>query len=77
MKERHRKDTCGCSLLQILSLPALVWKQLSGEEVNWSKDFAAVDSELVSGAGIQQHSAVSSRDCSGSAVTVFARWGCR
>ncbi|XP_064311300.1 E3 ubiquitin-protein ligase HECTD3 isoform X2 [Phalacrocorax carbo] len=31
----------------ILSLPALVWKQLAGEEVSWSKDFAAVDSELV------------------------------
>ncbi|XP_035750075.1 E3 ubiquitin-protein ligase HECTD3 isoform X2 [Egretta garzetta] len=33
--------------LLILSLPALVWKQLAGEEVSWSKDFAAVDSELV------------------------------
>ncbi|XP_074953892.1 E3 ubiquitin-protein ligase HECTD3-like [Phalacrocorax aristotelis] len=31
----------------ILSLPALVWKQLAGEEVSWSKDFTAVDSELV------------------------------
>nr|XP_009477774.1 PREDICTED: E3 ubiquitin-protein ligase HECTD3-like [Pelecanus crispus] len=31
----------------VLSLPALVWKQLAGEEVSWSKDFAAVDSELV------------------------------
>ncbi|XP_059677927.1 E3 ubiquitin-protein ligase HECTD3-like [Gavia stellata] len=31
----------------ILALPALVWKQLVGEEVSWSKDFAAVDSELV------------------------------
>uniref|UniRef100_A0A8C3XZV0 HECT domain E3 ubiquitin protein ligase 3 n=1 Tax=Catharus ustulatus TaxID=91951 RepID=A0A8C3XZV0_CATUS len=31
----------------ILSLPALVWKQLAGEEVSWSKDFATVDSELV------------------------------
>ncbi|XP_026709859.1 E3 ubiquitin-protein ligase HECTD3-like isoform X2 [Athene cunicularia] len=31
----------------ILALPALVWKQLAGEEVSWSKDFAAVDSELV------------------------------
>ncbi|KAL2301823.1 hypothetical protein Nmel_011222 [Mimus melanotis] len=30
-----------------LSLPALVWKQLAGEEVSWSKDFATVDSELV------------------------------
>ncbi|NXR37640.1 HECD3 ligase, partial [Zosterops hypoxanthus] len=31
----------------ILSLPALVWKQLAGEEISWSKDFATVDSELV------------------------------
>ncbi|KAM9008228.1 E3 ubiquitin-protein ligase HECTD3-like [Ara ararauna] len=31
----------------ILALPALVWKQLAGEEVVWSKDFAAVDAELV------------------------------
>ncbi|KAM6305361.1 E3 ubiquitin-protein ligase HECTD3-like [Aegotheles albertisi] len=31
----------------ILALPALVWKQLAGEEVSWSKDFAAVDLELV------------------------------
>ncbi|XP_050162866.1 E3 ubiquitin-protein ligase HECTD3 isoform X4 [Myiozetetes cayanensis] len=31
----------------ILSLPALVWKQLAAEEVSWSKDFATVDSELV------------------------------
>ncbi|NXL69801.1 HECD3 ligase, partial [Leptocoma aspasia] len=31
----------------ILSLPALVWKQLAGEEVSWSKDFATVDSDLV------------------------------
>ncbi|NXU16140.1 HECD3 ligase, partial [Pardalotus punctatus] len=31
----------------ILSLPALVWKQLAGEEVSWSMDFATVDSELV------------------------------
>uniref|UniRef100_A0A8C5TV97 HECT domain E3 ubiquitin protein ligase 3 n=1 Tax=Malurus cyaneus samueli TaxID=2593467 RepID=A0A8C5TV97_9PASS len=31
----------------ILSLPALVWKQLAGEEVSWSKDFATVDSEQV------------------------------
>ncbi|KFZ68013.1 E3 ubiquitin-protein ligase HECTD3, partial [Podiceps cristatus] len=31
----------------ILALPALVWKQLAGEEVSWSKDFTAVDSELV------------------------------
>ncbi|XP_052658219.1 E3 ubiquitin-protein ligase HECTD3-like isoform X2 [Harpia harpyja] len=31
----------------ILALPVLVWKQLAGEEVSWSKDFATVDSELV------------------------------
>nr|XP_013812767.1 PREDICTED: E3 ubiquitin-protein ligase HECTD3-like isoform X2 [Apteryx mantelli mantelli]XP_013812773.1 PREDICTED: E3 ubiquitin-protein ligase HECTD3-like isoform X2 [Apteryx mantelli mantelli] len=31
----------------VLALPALVWKQLAGEEVSWSKDFAAVDLELV------------------------------
>ncbi|KFW81355.1 E3 ubiquitin-protein ligase HECTD3, partial [Manacus vitellinus] len=31
----------------ILSLLALVWKQLAAEEVSWSKDFATVDSELV------------------------------
>ena len=35
-------------LLQVLALPGLVWKQLSGEEVSWSKDFPAVDSVLVS-----------------------------
>ncbi|NXY50964.1 HECD3 ligase, partial [Ceuthmochares aereus] len=33
--------------LLILALPALVWKQLAGEEVSWSKDFATVDLELV------------------------------
>ncbi|NWX09191.1 HECD3 ligase, partial [Caloenas nicobarica] len=33
--------------LLVLSLPALVWKQLAGEEVTWSKDFASVDLELV------------------------------
>ncbi|KAM4655308.1 E3 ubiquitin-protein ligase HECTD3-like isoform 2-T2 [Amazona ochrocephala] len=32
---------------QILALPALVWKQLAGEEIDWSKDFAGVDAELV------------------------------
>lgn len=37
--------------LQVLALPSLVWKQLSGEEVIWSKDFAAVDVELVSRVG--------------------------
>ncbi|NXO18713.1 HECD3 ligase, partial [Oriolus oriolus] len=31
----------------VLSLPGLVWKQLAGEEVSWSRDFAAVDSQLV------------------------------
>ncbi|KAJ3595563.1 hypothetical protein NHX12_004866 [Muraenolepis orangiensis] len=31
----------------VLALPGLVWKQLSGEEVSWSKDFPAVDSVLV------------------------------
>ncbi|KAF1450899.1 E3 ubiquitin-protein ligase HECTD3, partial [Pygoscelis papua] len=31
----------------ILALPALVWKQLAGEEVSWSKDFATIDMELV------------------------------
>ncbi|KGL74229.1 E3 ubiquitin-protein ligase HECTD3, partial [Tinamus guttatus] len=31
----------------VLALPGLVWKQLAGEEISWSKDFAAVDSELV------------------------------
>lgn len=33
---------------QVLALPGFVWKQLSGEEVSWSKDFPAVDSVLVS-----------------------------
>lgn len=32
----------------MLALPGFVWKQLSGEEVSWSKDFPAVDSVLVS-----------------------------
>lgn len=36
-----------CPLLQVLALPGLVWKQLIGEAVSWSKDFAAVDSVLV------------------------------
>nr|XP_046264244.1 E3 ubiquitin-protein ligase HECTD3-like isoform X2 [Scatophagus argus] len=31
----------------VLALPGLVWKQLTGEAVSWSKDFPAVDSELV------------------------------
>lgn len=32
----------------VLALPGLVWKQLTGEAVSWSKDFPAVDSVLVS-----------------------------
>ncbi|NWT16056.1 HECD3 ligase, partial [Vireo altiloquus] len=31
----------------VLALPGFVWKQLTGEEVSWSKDFPAVDSVLV------------------------------
>ncbi|KAK1164096.1 E3 ubiquitin-protein ligase HECTD3-like [Acipenser oxyrinchus oxyrinchus] len=31
----------------VLALPGIVWKQLTGEEVSWSKDFPAVDSVLV------------------------------
>ncbi|NXK52374.1 HECD3 ligase, partial [Chauna torquata] len=31
----------------VLALPGLVWKQLAGEEVIWSKDFTTVDVELV------------------------------
>lgn len=38
-------------LLQVLDLPGLIWKQLTGEEVSWSKDFPAVDSVLVRGTG--------------------------
>ncbi|XP_043941704.1 E3 ubiquitin-protein ligase HECTD3-like [Protopterus annectens] len=30
-----------------LSLPAIIWKQLSGETVSWRRDFPAVDSMLV------------------------------
>lgn len=70
-------DVCLHSLWQILSLPALVWKQLAGEEVSWSKDFATVDSELVRRAGGQQGCAVHSRGCSSSAVMALTRWGCR
>ncbi|XP_072366834.1 E3 ubiquitin-protein ligase HECTD3 [Scyliorhinus torazame] len=33
--------------LLVLALPGIVWKQLAGEEVRWSKDFPAVDSVLV------------------------------
>lgn len=70
-------DACLHSLWQILALPALVWKQLAGEEVSWSKDFAAVDSELVSGAGVQQGCAMCSHGCSSSAVVAFTHWGYR
>ncbi|XP_060087711.1 E3 ubiquitin-protein ligase HECTD3 isoform X2 [Heteronotia binoei] len=31
----------------VLALPGFVWKQLTGEEVSWSKDFPAVDSVLI------------------------------
>ncbi|XP_053549532.1 E3 ubiquitin-protein ligase HECTD3 isoform X2 [Bombina bombina] len=31
----------------VLALPGLVWKQLTGEDVSWSKDFPAIDSLLV------------------------------
>uniref|UniRef100_A0A3Q3LEJ3 HECT domain containing 3 n=1 Tax=Mastacembelus armatus TaxID=205130 RepID=A0A3Q3LEJ3_9TELE len=31
----------------VLALPGLVWKQLTGEAISWSKDFPAVDSVLV------------------------------
>ncbi|XP_048844617.1 E3 ubiquitin-protein ligase HECTD3 [Brienomyrus brachyistius] len=31
----------------VLALPGLVWKQLTGEAVSWSKDFPSVDSVLV------------------------------
>lgn len=77
MKEGHGEDAHLHSLWQILALPALVWKQLAGEEVSWSKDFAAVDSELVSRAGGRQGSAVRCHGCSGSTVMTFAHWGCR
>lgn len=36
-----------CQIVQVLALPGLVWKQLTGEAVCWSKDFPAVDSVLV------------------------------
>lgn len=36
-----------CQIIQVLALPGLVWKQLTGEAVSWSKDFPAVDSVLV------------------------------
>ncbi|NXW90591.1 HECD3 ligase, partial [Alopecoenas beccarii] len=47
LRSKHGEDTHLRSLWQVLSLPAWVWKQLAGEEVTWSKDFAAVDLELV------------------------------
>ncbi|XP_058031226.1 E3 ubiquitin-protein ligase HECTD3 [Ahaetulla prasina] len=31
----------------VLALPGFVWKQLTGEEVSWNKDFPAIDSMLV------------------------------
>ncbi|XP_060940191.1 E3 ubiquitin-protein ligase HECTD3-like [Limanda limanda] len=31
----------------VLALPGLVWKQLTGEAITWTKDFPAVDSVLV------------------------------
>ncbi|XP_069594098.1 E3 ubiquitin-protein ligase HECTD3 [Ranitomeya imitator] len=31
----------------VLALPGLIWKQLTAEDVSWSKDFPAVDSLLV------------------------------
>ncbi|ETE72039.1 E3 ubiquitin-protein ligase HECTD3, partial [Ophiophagus hannah] len=31
----------------VLALPGFVWKQLTGEEVSWNKDFPAIDSVLV------------------------------
>lgn len=50
--ERFRSDTDSVkSLLQVLALPGFVWKQLTGEEVSWSRDFPAVDSVLVRGTG--------------------------
>lgn len=53
LRRDMEEDICLCFLCQILSLPALVWKQLAKEEVNWSKDFASVDLQLVSKAGGQ------------------------
>ena len=32
---------------QVLSLPALVWKQLVGEKVTWTRDYATVDNAEV------------------------------
>ncbi|XP_029971711.1 E3 ubiquitin-protein ligase HECTD3-like [Salarias fasciatus] len=54
-KEFHKYEwigqLMGCALrgknFLVLALPSLVWKQLTGEPVVWSKDFPAVDSVLV------------------------------
>lgn len=77
MNERQEENACVHSFWQILSLPALVWKQLAGEEVSWSKDFATVDSELVSRAGCWQGNTVLSHGCSGSTVVAIAHLDCR
>lgn len=50
--ERGDNVTVTCLTLnppvtQVLALPGLVWKQLTGEAVSWSKDFPSVDSVLV------------------------------
>ena len=37
---------------QVLALPGLVWKQLTGEAISWNEDFPAVDSVLVSNTNI-------------------------
>ena len=42
-----RVDFLLCATPQVLALPGLVWKQLTGEAVSWNKDFPAVDSVLV------------------------------
>uniref|UniRef100_A0A8C2WIG5 HECT domain containing 3 n=1 Tax=Cyclopterus lumpus TaxID=8103 RepID=A0A8C2WIG5_CYCLU len=55
-KEFHKYDWIGQLMgaalrgkdFLVLALPGLVWKQLTGEAVSWSKDFPAVDSVLVS-----------------------------
>lgn len=77
MKERQGENARVHSFWQILSLPVLVWKQLAAEEVSWSKDFATVDSELVSRAGCWQGRAVLSQGCSGSTVVAIAHLDCR
>ncbi|KFP83825.1 E3 ubiquitin-protein ligase HECTD3, partial [Apaloderma vittatum] len=52
----------------ILALPALVWKQLAGEEVSWSKDFATVDLELVSRAAAETIEFIFGRELTYTAV---------